>query len=321
MGCLLLSITMRCVFIDKSIERISQHLTPMLNLYETIKGGLQFNKFELGNIVCVEYNCPEQNEYLDIYSQTDYILHVLSGKKTWMTIHGKWVLHPGDVLYVKKGATIVRQFLEEDFCMLGFFIPDDLIKEAVEEIKGQVSLVNPGPAANFTASELKTNDYLDAYFQSMLTYFRGENKPGDFLLKHKLKELLINIVCSNENQELVAHLRHTAETTKPSLPHIMEANFRYNLSLEEFAKLCHRSLSSFKRDFHNHYDTTPGKWLLSKRLDYAAGLLVSSDTNISQIAFESGFEDVSHFSRVFRNRFAVSPSEFKRDSVSVLQAS
>lgn len=289
----------------------------MLNLYETIKEGLQFNKFELGNIICVEYTCPAQNEYLDIYSQTDYILQVLSGKKTWITPQGEWVLNPGDVLYVKKGATTVRQFFEEDFCMLGFFITDDLIKESVDEIRGKINLSQPALSADFAATELKTNSYLDAYFQSMLAYFREPIQPDCYLLKLKLKELLINIIYSNDNPDLVSHLRFTAEATKPSLPHIMEANFKFNLSLEEFAKLCHRSLSSFKRDFHNHYDTTPGKWLLSKRLDYAANLLVSDDINISQIAFESGFEDVSHFSRVFRSRFDLSPSEYKRESILV----
>jgi transcriptional regulator GlxA family with amidase domain len=93
----------------------------------------------------------------------------------------------------------------------------------------------------------------------------------------------------------------------------MEANFCYNLSLDEFARLCHRSLSSFKRDFKKHFNVSPGKWLLTRRLEYAALLLKNSDLNIAQIAFECGFEDVSHFSKAFKEKFGLSPINFRKE--------
>ncbi|MCB0277988.1 MAG: helix-turn-helix transcriptional regulator, partial [Calditrichaeota bacterium] len=89
-------------------------------------------------------------------------------------------------------------------------------------------------------------------------------------------------------------------------------NFCYNMSLEEFAKMCHRSLSSFKRDFFNHYQTTPGKWLLAKRLAYAGELLLKENASITQVAFDCGFEDVSHFTRVFKEKYDRTPSEFRK---------
>jgi AraC-like DNA-binding protein len=95
---------------------------------------------------------------------------------------------------------------------------------------------------------------------------------------------------------------------------IMEANFRFNLSLDDYARLCHRSLSSFKREFQTHFQESPGKWLLQKRLDHSAALLRTSKMNVTEIAFESGFEDVSHFSRVFKERFQASPMVFRQNS-------
>jgi AraC-like DNA-binding protein len=95
----------------------------------------------------------------------------------------------------------------------------------------------------------------------------------------------------------------------------MEANFRFNLSLEEYARLCHRSLSSFKRDFQANFQEAPGKWLLRKRLEYSAALLRTTRMNVTEIAFESGFEDVSHFSRVFKDRFQVSPIVYRQNAL------
>jgi len=287
----------------------------MDNFYEIVKDGLHFNKFEADDLICVEYICPLENERSGLISQADYIVHILSGKKTWETIHGKWEMEAGDTLYVKKGAAMVRQYFEDEFCILGFFITDDLIRESVSDVKGKTTLQNNNNAHQFTVTGIQHNPVIDGFFQSMLTYFRGQKPPLDYIIKLKLKELLINLICSHDNDLLASYFRSVSENSRPSLPHIMESNFCYNLSLEEFARLTHRSLSTFKRDFFSHYNTTPGKWLLAKRLDYSAKLIRNSDDNITNIAFDSGFEDVSHFSRVFKGKFGLSPSEFRNVTI------
>jgi len=282
----------------------------MQNLYEVIKGSLFFNKFVINNLVCVEYNCPLPDEQVAIFAQYDYIIHVLSGKKTWQTINGKWILEAGETMYVKKGAAVITQDFEDDFCMLGFFIPDSLIRESLAD-----TVLTPGfsdnPQAGFMATKLNESTYLEGFFQSMLTYFRGKKQPPDSLILLKLKELLINIISHCHNPQLISYLHSVAKSTEPSLTDIMENNFCYNLKLEEFAKMSHRSLSTFKRDFFNHYNKTPGKWLKDKRLDYSAKLLLNKSMNISQSAYESGFEDVSHFTRTFKEEFKQTPTEFR----------
>jgi len=155
---------------------------------------------------------------------------------------------------------------------------------------------------------------LDALFQSMRTYLAGKEKPPEPLVRLKLKELVVSVLTSGRNQELAAHFRRIGASDSPPIREIMEANFRYNLSLDEYAKLCHRSLSSFKREFQAHFHESPGKWLLRRRLDHAANLLRHSPMNITEIAFESGFVDVSHFSRVFKARFALPPMAYRQES-------
>jgi transcriptional regulator GlxA family with amidase domain len=81
--------------------------------------------------------------------------------------------------------------------------------------------------------------------------------------------------------------------------------------LDEYAALCRRSRSTFKRDFKQELGEAPGRWLLRRRLDHAATLLSTSVKSVTEVAFESGFEDVSHFSRAFRQRFRRTPSAFR----------
>jgi AraC-like DNA-binding protein len=193
-----------------------------------------------------------------------------------------------------------------------FFLPDDFVRSTVREIAGSLAAAPDGIPTIRSAARVENDVALSAFFQSMRTYFSGKEKPSEPLVRLKMKELIVGILMSGRNPALAAYFRQLGDDTLPSVVEVMEANFRFNLSLEEYARLCHRSLSSFKRDFQTSFQEAPGKWLRRKRLDYSAALLRTSKMNVTEIAFECGFEDVSHFSRVFKERFDVSPISYRQ---------
>lgn len=291
----------------------------MLNLYQNIRTNPHFNKFEIGNLLFVEYTCPLEEKFVGIWAHTDYLVHVVSGKKIWRTSGGNYAAEAGQTIFFKKGAAVVEQDFDEDFCLLLFFIPDDFVRALVKELAVELSNNPIRAAAHEPALRVNNDVALTVFFQSMLAYFSGNERPSEPLLKLKLRELIVGILVSRSNPELSSYFQSLAHRQAPAIGEIMEANFRYNLSLEDFAELCHRSLSSFKRDFQKHYNESPGRWLLKKRLDYAATLLRNGDTNISQIVLECGFEDLSHFSKSFKNKFGVSPSSFRNQHERTLQ--
>lgn len=282
----------------------------MLNFYQIVKENLSFNRFQYEDTVCLEYSCPIEAEQIGIFSQNDYVVHVLSGKKTYKTLEGAWTLTPGQTMYLKKGAEIVHQYFDDEYCMLAFFVSDELIRETVDELKGTTNIPAVTNPDEFTAIQIDTTDFLSGYFHSMLNYFRGKDRPPDPILVMKLKELLLTLMSSDPN--LSGYFRELSQSDGPSLRQIMEQNFCFNLKLEDYAELCHRSLSAFKRDFNTTFRESPGKWLTQRRINHAAHLLVNRGSSISQAAFESGFEDLSHFSRVFKNQLGTSPSDYKK---------
>jgi AraC-like DNA-binding protein len=282
----------------------------MLNFYKIVKENLSFNRFEFRETVCLEYTCPIEAEEIGIFSRNDYVVHVLSGKKTYKTMGGEWTLVPGQTLYLKKGAEVIHQYFDDEYCMLGFFLSDELIRETYQEVKGKMPLSHSPKAIDFEAAEVKSTGFLEGYFHSMLNYFRGIDRPPDHILVMKLKELLITLM--NSDPLLTAYFHTIDESDRPSLYQIMEKNFRFNLKLEDYAELTHRSLSSFKRDFQDTFNESPGKWLQQRRVKYAAHLLANTGMGVSDVAFESGFENLSHFSRAFRKTTGHSPSEYKK---------
>ncbi len=286
----------------------------MINLYEDIKSK-NYNKFKIGGLLFAEYKCPLEEKFVGIWTHTDYLVHVVSGKKTWHTTDGSFPAEAGQSLYFKKGAVIVEQFFNEEFCLLLFFVPDDFVRSVVKEYSGELVTAFTKSDSNESTIRVTSDIALEVFFQSMMTYFSGMERPSEVLLKLKLKELILGLLVSKNNPKLSTYFYSIGNNEAPSVSEIMESNFRYNLSLENYAELCHRSLSSFKRDFQKLYNETPGKWLLNKRLDYAAVLLRNNHMNISQIVFESGFEDLSHFSRSFKIKFGISPSQFRNQAI------
>ncbi|HET7624983.1 MAG TPA: AraC family transcriptional regulator, partial [Verrucomicrobiae bacterium] len=196
--------------------------------------------------------------------------------------------------------------------LLMLFIPDVLLRHAVQEVSASLRFKSSGVQPIPAALRVENDVALEALFQSMRTYLAGNEKPPEPLVRLKLKELVISILTSGTNSALAAYFCRLGERHSPVLKEIMETNFRFNLSLEEFAKLSHRSLSSFKREFQAEFGESPGKWLLQRRLEHSAGLLLGSQMNVTEIAFESGFEDVSHFSRVFKERFGMPPLAYRQ---------
>ena len=132
----------------------------------------------------------------------------------------------------------------------------------------------------------------------------------DLIMLLKIKELLITLMDSDP--EMAAYFGRISSDQKPSVRSIMEKNFCFNLKLEEYADLSHRSLSTFKREFQQLFDEAPGKWLRKRRVQHAAGLIENTGMSLSQIALESGFEDLSHFSRVFKDTMGEPPSSYRK---------
>lgn len=282
----------------------------MLALYEEVAGNpAYFKQFNYGEMLIAKYDCPLEEKYVDIWSKHNYIVYVIEGRKIWHTAHGSFDLTKDSCVLVRKGACIVEQFFNPNFCLVIFFLPDEFICDVLKTKK--TPLFKPGQKFD-PIIPIQTDGSVNAFFQSMMAHFMANKTPDPSLLEIKFRELVLTIADNAKNAELLSYfssLLHEPQTV--TLQRVMEENYCYNLKLEEFARLSNRSLSAFKRDFQKLFDTTPGKWLLEKRLDQAMHLLINLNKTVTDAAFETGFENPSHFSRAFRQRFGYSPAQIK----------
>ena len=300
-----------------TVQTLTLRLPPMLNVIESIRSNPITVSFEIGELLFAQFSCPG-TEPVGVWTQTDYLIHVVSGIMTWKDHTGTWSTEAEQTVYFKKGVKIIPEHSGDDICLQLYFIPDAFVRETVMELATELPPL-PSYSESADAREMTirmNNDIaLEAFFHAMAIYFAADEKPPEALLKLKLKELLTSILVGQNNQPLSAYLRYLAACGAPPIEAIMEMNFCYNLSIDTFAQMCHRSLSSFKREFRNRYGASPGKWLLERRLEHSAFLLQTTGMSVTEIMFECGFEDLSHFSRAFKDRFGKSPTAFREQAV------
>ncbi|WP_236974094.1 helix-turn-helix domain-containing protein [Membranihabitans maritimus] len=287
----------------------------MINTYDLkISQPQKFNQLSVKDMLFVYYHCPQVEKQLELFTHLNEIAFTLSGKKTIQQGGKSWVLTENKSLFLRRAA--YKQELDETsgWEVLAFYFNDDFLRKVFDEYRLYLPLNNlPNPPKEMFI-EITVNETARAFFFSIIPYFDKKNPPPEKLLEHKFKELIFTILADPSNARLLAYVNSIQNQFKTPIWEVMETNYTFNLTIDEFAKIAQRSPATFKREFREYYHTTPGKWLTKRKLEHAKLVLETSDRLVKEVAIESGFENLSHFSRVFKKTYGVTPSAYRQNN-------
>lgn len=284
----------------------------MLNLYSTIKDSDLFRKMTVNDLMFVEYNCVKEKDKFGVWSNNNYFVFITAGKKTWRSIYHSYEVNEGDIIFVKKGANLTHHFFDNEFCAIFIFIPDDFIKTFLQKNPGLLDTCQKDLSGQDAVLRIQKDELLESYYNSIYSYLALSKIPHERLLTLKFEELLFSLFGSRKNKKLTDYFISLCQNQEHHMCRIMEENFAYNLTMENYAQLCHMSLSTFKKCFKQYFHSTPSNWLKFKKLELAYHKVISTNLNINQIAFECGFEDTSHFIRVFKRKHQLTPFQCRQ---------
>jgi AraC-like DNA-binding protein len=94
----------------------------------------------------------------------------------------------------------------------------------------------------------------------------------------------------------------------------IQQNFKEKISLKEFGEQFHLSEKYISRYFKEHFHITLSQYITHLRLEYAKQLLQDTDIPVTEIAMQSGYQNVSYFIRIFKKTYGVSPLKYKKIS-------
>ena len=90
-------------------------------------------------------------------------------------------------------------------------------------------------------------------------------------------------------------------------------NYMDEIRLNTLADIAGMSPSAFSRFFKLHTGRNLSEYIIEMRLGYASRMLVDTAKSIAEISFQSGFNNLSNFNRIFKKKKGCSPSEFREN--------
>ena len=292
----------------------------MVNLYDILKNFPSLSKqLNCKGLLFTNYDCPQTETKAQFYIECNFIAYVISGRRIFHKNNNHWDLTTGTCVFVKKGAHIAERKDNDGWCVMVFFMPDDFLKQLIKENRNNLPLNNLGEGAIDHVLPLDINELSRSFFLSMLPYFTQTPPPPENLLELKFKELVLSLLANKNNGRLLSYLNNLSNDNHPSLEEIMHDNYTLNLTVAEYAKLACKSVPTFNREFKKIFNDSPSKWVIKKRLALASELLRNTPLSVGAIGDECGFENQTHFSRVFKQKLGVSPLQFRSRSQTALR--
>jgi AraC-like DNA-binding protein/ligand-binding sensor protein len=113
------------------------------------------------------------------------------------------------------------------------------------------------------------------------------------------------------SSQLAARTRHAEAPVITRVKEFIEANYGDHLSLGTAAKVAHASTFYFCKLFKKVTGVNFTDYVARVRIEKAKGLLFNPNLQVSEIAFEVGFQSLTHFNRVFKKHTTCSPSQYR----------
>ena len=107
------------------------------------------------------------------------------------------------------------------------------------------------------------------------------------------------------------HTNHTVYSLIPTAEYMNE-NYGNHITLTDLAKRAMLSSSSYMRHFKKLFGLPPIEYLIQLRVKHASEMLAETDKSITAIAQDCGFFDCSHMTRIFKQVYDLTPSEYRK---------
>jgi len=159
--------------------------------------------------------------------------------------------------------------------------------------------------------KISAEDTVLATFSRMIQSIRA-NRPALQQILAGATDNLMGLLYSAQQAQPAQDAQNT-NAIESAIARIQN-EFASNLNMKLLARELGVSYSWFRHTFTAHTGLSPHQYLLEFRLVRARNLLAESEFSIKEIATQTGFEDEFYFSRLFRQKLNLSPTQWRNRS-------
>ncbi|MDO4649052.1 MAG: AraC family transcriptional regulator [Eubacteriales bacterium] len=239
------------------------------------------------------------------------LIRVIEGNFTVTLDEKTFRTTKGDVIFVNSGvlhAGIPEQCVYECivFDMNAFLKANPACAEYMQRVIHQELMIFP----HFTSEQSEILSCVSAIFEAM-----SQKPDGYHLSVFGQFYHLFGIVFGNHYYlEGVAPTRRDYKRIMQlkKVVEFLERNYTTQITLQELSASVSMSPKYFCRFFSEMTHQTPMDYLNRMRIEQACYQLSASDASITEIAYQTGFNDLSYFIRTFRKYKGMTPGKYKR---------
>ncbi|MDT8717481.1 helix-turn-helix domain-containing protein [Clostridium sp. 19966] len=245
---------------------------------------------------------------------------VLNGTATHIVNSEKYFVKKGDV-FVINGNTSHGYENTEEFKICNIMYKPEHLHRVGNDLKKSsgyqaLFVIEPFLAKEYNfKSKLQLNIYDYAKIKEiifhMVNEYESKYQGYQTMLYSRFMELVVFL--SRQYDIINSAVKDNVINLAKAVAY-MESHFQESVSLKELADKAEFSARHFNRIFKENYKTTPMNYMLRLRIQYACSLLRKSKLPISDIAYESGFEDSNYFTRQFKKIIGLSPKDYRSNS-------
>lgn len=240
--------------------------------------------------------------------------YILSGKGRYIVNGITYDVEAGDFIMCNPGVkhqnivTNIKEPTVEFFCGFTNFHFKNMPQDSI--------LLKDGGYVLHTSAEVKQE--INKHCYEMLAE-NDANKVGKyFMLKAHLMQILLLVVrevfeVSQDHQKGYNFESYNKSYAVKRIINYLNENYEHKISLEQIAHNMYLSPVYISKIFKEETGESPINYLIKIRLEKARDILMNSDSrSIKNIANSVGYDDVYHFSKLFKKYYGVAPLYYKK---------
>lgn len=170
--------------------------------------------------------------------------------------------------------------------------------------------------------------HIDTYLNNFLKLIIPPNAENLSTVNEEVFKILVKnaasnkphdkIVCDGALKILLSNFFRELKNFNPNILRFIDTLSYINSNPEEritvgsLAEMANLNEVYFSNSFKKAFGITLQEYIISQKIEYACTLLFARTMSVKEIAYKLHFTDESHFSRLFKQKCGISPSQFQK---------
>ena len=240
------------------------------------------------------------------------IIYVKSGFLTVSISGENYIGKPGDAFVVSPGNLHFMGSQTGNVDYFTFLFPLKYISFRTDDILDD-KLLEPLNSGHLMISP-EIEDTVKEQCEQLVEIYgaKKEESQSEITAQIKTKIILLQFILELWKKGfIVENDTGGKNTVEKEMVSYIQQNFTGKILLKEFGEQFHLSEKYISRYFKEHFHITISQYVTYLRLEHAKQLLQDTDIPVTEVAMQSGYQNVSYFIRSFKKTYGMSPLKYR----------